>query len=58
MSRPVTVAIAIASFVALMFWLGMGATGKNAALVSARPKAEYANMPHPYVPIQRLKPFY
>jgi hypothetical protein len=34
MRRPITIAIATMGLVALMFWLGMGATGKDAAVIS------------------------
>jgi hypothetical protein len=42
MPRPITIAIATMGLIALMFWLGMGATGKDAAVVSNPLKSEYA----------------
>ena len=42
MRRPITIAIAAMGLIALMFWLGMGATGKDAAVVNAPLKPEYA----------------
>jgi hypothetical protein len=58
MRRPITIAIATMGLVALMFWLGMGATGKGAAVVSNPLKPEYALTSDPYLPVRRLEPAY
>ena len=55
MRRPITIAIAAMGLIALMFWLGMGATGKDAAVVNAPLKPEYALTSDPYLPVRRLK---
>jgi hypothetical protein len=53
-----SIAIATVSLIALMFWLGMGATGKDAAVVNAPLKPEYAFTSDPYLPVRRLEPAY
>ena len=58
MRRPITIAIAAMGLVVLMFWLGMGATGKDAAVVNAPLKPEYALTSDPYLPVRKLEPAY
>ena len=58
MGRPITIAIAAMGSIALVFWLGMGATGKDAAVVSDPLKPEYALTSDPYLPVRRLEPAY
>jgi hypothetical protein len=58
MRRPTTIAIATMGLIALMFWLGMGATGKDADVVNAPLKPEYALTSDPYLPGRSLEPAY
>jgi hypothetical protein len=58
MRRPITIAIATMGLIALMFWLGTGATGKDADLVNAPLKPEYALTSDPHLPVRRLEPSY
>jgi hypothetical protein len=58
MRRPISIAIATMGLIALMFWLGMGATGKDAAVVSNPLKSDYALTSDPYLPVRRLEPAY
>lgn len=58
MRRPITVAIATMGLIALMFWLGMGATGKGAAVVSSPQKPAYSLTSDPYLTVRRLEPAY
>jgi len=56
MQRPITIAIAVASFVAVMLLLVMGATGKDAVAAGAQPN--YAATLDPYLPIHELRPIW
>src|SRR3974377_647312 len=47
--RPITIVIAALGLIALMFWLCIGATGKDAVVVSAQLKPEYALISAPYL---------
>ena len=56
--RPITIVIAASGLIALMFWLGIGATGKDSVVVSAPLKPEYALTSDPYSPVRKLEPAY
>jgi hypothetical protein len=58
MWRPIALAIAVTSLVAFMFWVGMGATGKDACRGQCPLKPEYVVTSNPYLPIRRLEPAY
>jgi len=56
--RPITIVIAASGLIALMSWLGIGATGKDSVVVSAPLKPEYALTSDPYLPVRKLEPAY
>jgi len=54
--RP-AIAVAITSLLVLMLW-ETGISVANAAPAGIEPKADYAVLPNPYLPIKRLEPTY
>ena len=56
MRKRTGIAVAITSLLVLMLCAGMDVT--DAAAAGIEPKADYAVLPNPYLPIKRLEPTY